>query len=176
MFLPGIAWNLGISQVASEYVLLQDVDNILRENFFEKNILGGNEFICGRPIRHLWGSCYCKKEYIDAVNGFNENCIYMGHDDTDLYKRMEAAGYKMRTFVTDTLHHKAHSKNLTICSQIRQESGNAWKLWWAMEHMNKLLCKELPWTFDSSKVRWSLELLEDRRWLAIRDVASCSNS
>lgn len=104
MFIPTIAWNLGISQVASEYVLLLDVDNILYDHFFEANVLHDNEFICGKPNWHLWGSCLCKKEYIDALGGFNENCIYMGHADTNLYNRLVAAGHSIRSF-SGTLFH-----------------------------------------------------------------------
>jgi hypothetical protein len=171
MFLPTIAWNLGISQVATDYVLLLDVDNILYDHFFESNVLQENDFICGKPIKHLWGSCYCKKNYLDAVNGFNENCIYMGQGDTDLYARLVAAGYAMRTFIPDTLYHKDHPKILTIGSQVRQDSVNAKKIWSYMNHFNQMLTHELRWTPESSKIHWGLEQLEQRRWLAVRDVS-----
>jgi len=170
MFLPATAWNLGISQVASEFVLLLDVDNILYENFFKKNVTADHEFICGKPKRHLWGSCYCKKAYFDAVNGFNENCIYMGYEDEDLYNRLVTAGYSMRSYNFSTIHHKDHPKVLTICNQVRQNGGNAPKIWKSMDSLNRVLAKELFWTADSPKIQWSLEPLEQRRLLAIRDV------
>jgi len=176
MFSPTIAWNLGISQVANEYVLLLDVDNLLDNHFFEANVLCDREFICGKPTRHLWGSCFCKKEYFDAVNGFNENCIYMGHGDTDLYNRLEAAGYSRRRFVSGSLHHKDHPKSLTIGSQIRLNNGNAMRIWDSMARFNGILTRELPWTPDSSKISWHLEQMESRRWLAVRDVASRPNT
>lgn len=173
MFSPTIAWNLGISQVTSEYVLLLDVDNVLYEHFFGVNMVCDNEFICGKPIKHLWGSCLCKKDYIDAVNGFDENCIYMGHGDTNLYHRLEAAGYLRRRFVHDSLYHKDHPKDLTISSQITLNNGNAKKIWVSMKRFNEMLTRELPWTPDSPKTRWRLEPLEPQRWLAVRNVARC---
>jgi GT2 family glycosyltransferase len=170
MFAPGIAWNLGMSQAKSEYLLLLDVDNILREHFFETHLLNEQEFVCGRSIKHLWGSCFCKKDYIDTVNGFNENCLYMGYADTDLYDRLVAAGYSKRTFVAGTIHHKNHPKKLTIESQIRQNNGDAPKIWQHMERFNEMLSRELLWTPASPKIHWSLESLEQGRWQAIRDV------
>jgi len=172
MFLPTIAWNLGLSQATSEYIFMLDVDNILHDHFFEMNVLGGTEFICGKPVHHIWGSCLCRKASIDVVNGFNENCLYMGHGDTDLFNRMVAAGYSMQTFAAHTLYHKEHVKDLTICNQIRQKSGDATKLWFQMMHLNRTLSSELVWTTDSPRTRWNLEKLEPRRWLAIRDVVS----
>jgi glycosyltransferase involved in cell wall biosynthesis len=176
MFSPTIAWNLGISQVTSEYVLLLDVDNILEDHFFESNVLHDNEVIYGKPIPHLWGSCLCKKQDIDAINGFNENCIYMGYGDSDLYERLAAAGHSMRTFVSDTLYHKDHTDALTICSQIRQNIQNTRELWRHMVCFNRILTQQLQWTSESSRIRWNLEQLEPRRWLAVRDVRNRSNT
>jgi hypothetical protein len=153
-------------------VLLLDVDNILQDHFFEANVLQENEFICGKPIPHLWGSCYCKKALIDSVGGFNENCIYMGHGDSDLYNRLSACGYTIKSFVSNSLYHKDHPKELTIHSQIKQGSGNAKKIWQYMARFNQILARELRWTADSKKIRWTLDKLEERRWLAIRDVST----
>jgi hypothetical protein len=98
----------------------------------------------------------------------------MGYGDTDLYDRFLAAGYAMRSFVPATLFHKDHPKDLTIDSQIRQDNGNSIKIWNYMNRFNEILARELPWGQESSKIRWDLEQLEQRRWLATRDASAHS--
>ena len=175
MFAPTLAWNLGISQVKTEYILCLDVDDVLATTFFEQNVFGEKKFICGWGFGSLTGAYYIKKEHHDSVNGFNEEMLYMGYGDIDLYMRLKAAGFSYYSFARNTIRHKDHPVRLKVVNQVQQKDdrvtgNNAYQLWWAFHECNVKISKLLPWTPESSRVQWKLTELDACRFLAERDV------
>ena len=115
MFYQTAAWNLGISQVKTDYVLNVDVDDLLHEDFFEVNSINGNEFSYFAPTecnRHLYGLSWFSKQAFETVNGYSENMLYMQYGDSDFYKRLESAGYTRKHMIDGTATHKPHDDEL----------------------------------------------------------------
>ena len=171
-FLPSHSWNLGISQVETEYVLCVDVDNILRPHFFEVNVPSGSAFINGINVSSLVGTHLTKKERIDVVGGYNENMITMGYQDIDLYNRLHKVGCRSCSFVKDSIRHKQHSRNMTIISYFQDarhlsEDGDR-KVWSKMADLNTTIGHKLTWWADSNRVAYDLTQMEPNRTLAVR--------
>ena len=173
-FNPAHAWNLGISQCQTEYVLLLDIDDILTHDFFDKNAPIDGCFISGWGKHSLFGVCYIKKAYFDKSGGFNENMLYMGNADQDLYKRLEALGYRQMLVLSSTAHHKDHPRNLTIINSFQDASTivpeeHAWHhLRNKMNELNGSIMDLVPWSIKSKRCKWTLTEIEQNRLQAIR--------
>lgn len=99
------AFNLALDHTTCEYVLKLDTDYFLNPyyNFFKAHPVRNDCFYSGcwsyvqndkpKPIfQHLSGLCYARRDYIVAVNGYNEHFSGYGHDDTDLHNRLLVSG------------------------------------------------------------------------------------
>ena len=177
MFCPSIAWNLGIAQANTEYVLLMDVDDTMEPHFFETNVLIENGYICGQGMGSLTGICYIKQEYLNAVGGFSENMLYMGTADWDLYERLRNAGYSQCSLSANSAKHKNHPVTLKIINQLQdtsrlQNNGNSYNMWRHFNYLNVVIGKMLPWSETSPRIQWNVTELEMNRYLALRDVVS----
>ena len=177
MFLLSHAWNIGISQVQTENILLFDVDNIMLPNFFTANTLVENSAIVGMLTPdswHLTGICFTATEIINRVGGFNENMVYMGHHDIDLYNRMHKAGCKLYGFATGTAIHKDHPRHMNTVNQWVDTNSLSdevhYNVYETMNELNRRIAEHLPWSFASRRVEWNLTKIANSRFLAERKI------
>ena len=170
------ALNLAISQVKTEYILKLDVDYLLHDDFFDKNILAENEFICGCKLvkyynadNSLYGCLFTKKEYIDTIGGYNENLIFYGADDTNLYNRL-ATQYKQVMLSIDSVTHIPHSNKMSFVNQLQYapDTVNYDSFYVVLNWFNN---KILSFGWDKNNcLQWHIQQLEYNRYLAIRSV------
>ena len=172
IFHKELALNLALSQVETANFLMLDVDYILKSDFFEKNILHENEFITGHGEHgqgSLSGFIYCKKQYADAIGGYNENLPYWGFADTDFFYRLKMFGFTYKIAVG--VHHKPHSESLTFANQFKwgnNQKVNTDPLKFATWSANKAIAEQIGWTADIPHVQWQLDEITPSVYLAVR--------
>ena len=190
-FILGVAANLGFTYTTFPYVLKLDVDYLLSDDFFIQNTIRENEFVTGYWKDPTSGLLYTEKHWWNLCNGYNENILYWGADDVDLYSRMRQQKLVHKYVVKDTITHQEHAVTLSLIHQfqwlpsniLNDKVGNHYymdkeqydvsnvgvinlknQVQWFTEHLLKLI----PWTPDVLRIQWKLEEIEPNRYLAIR--------
>jgi len=117
------AFNLAARLTTKNRILKIDADVKILPGFFEKHPLKKEHFFAGnwRMARnenetHLNGNLFVFREDFFRVYGYNEYFKTYGWDDTDLFDRLEAAGFKRNCFDYDTLYHIEHQGRMTYQS------------------------------------------------------------
>lgn len=119
------AFNLAISLAKYDKIIKFDCDINIKPEFYTINQnfaeLSNNSFYTGdwktSKQPYLNGQLIINKLDFMKINGYNENIIDYGYDDTDLYIRLNKAGLNHIIFKdTDTsnqsvIYHKDHSDN-----------------------------------------------------------------
>jgi len=178
-FIISIAMNLACSQATYPFILKLDIDYLLHDDFFDKNIIRNNEFISGDqidPNRH--GALYVSKTDFDKVNGYNENLIYHGGDDQDIYERLARQQLIWKFFVNDTFTHMYHTRLQGIKNQyqyipdkllqLKNSDDFITKLNKESLDLNRRIYTRLPWSHDMPRTQWQLTPIEPNRFLALR--------
>jgi len=90
-----MAYNLAASLASGDILYKLDADYVTKEGFFENHLPEGT-FYCGNyklarddNEKHLNGCLVVKKQDFDKVNGYNENIVTYGWEDSDIYNRLE---------------------------------------------------------------------------------------
>ena len=124
------ACNLAAQFTTKTNICKADVDHILKQDFFEKYKPDEKSFFAGNyRLARSWnekflnGLVYLKRDIFFSVNGYNENIIKYGYDDTDLYKRLEANCIERLDISPDDAEHIEHS------NYERGISENFWDSW-----------------------------------------------
>lgn len=117
------AFNVGARFTSFNKLLKLDSDIILKNNFFEKNILRRGIFYTGNwqiarneNETHLNGQVYVFRKDFFKVNGYNEFLFWYGYDDTDFYKRLQLSGIKRFNLDIETLEHVPHENRTRLKS------------------------------------------------------------
>ena len=168
----GIARNLAVEYATFPYILDMDVDYVLKENFFSKqNHIPSEQTFVGRLVhKNTGGLIYYHKDMWRAINGYDENIIYWGHEDIDFRKRLLKAGYKEQQYEIDCVKHTPHMHELSLCNQLSGKiEGDCVQMKKIMYTFNCNMVSFVPWTPQSPRIKWGVTQLEDRRFLAIRN-------
>ena len=173
MFLPNHAWNLGLSQVQTDFVLVIDVDDVITPDFFAINRLDdASVFFTGCDFTDstrtgLYGVLYINTKHICDIGGYNENLIYMGYGDIDLCNRLKESGLRSQVIDKKTMQHKRHAPNLTMKNQIVGFDDSKREVRRLACSFNTQLAKLVSW--DGSNVtQWSLFELQRNRLVSVR--------
>ena len=91
------SFNLASDMCQCSEILKLDVDYFLNPyyNFFDFYEINENCFLTGTwkyeipTLMYLNGMIYIKKENFQKVNGYREDLASYGHEDTDLYERLQ---------------------------------------------------------------------------------------
>ena len=165
----GIACNLGISMAQHPYILKLDVDYELRRDFFEQNVPEENTFIQKWSNQNT-GLFYLKKSMWAAINGFDEDMPFWGHNDIDFRDRLVAAGFKRKDWVRGSFRHKPHSMDMRATQFSRKIQGNTWDMLLRVAKFQEFLSLHSPWSPEAMRIRWVISKVSDRMFLAERDV------
>lgn len=130
------AYNLAFSLARGEWILKLDCDTVLHKSFFELNPAPTTEDIYFRFFwenakddneQHLNGVFMAKAAALARIHGYDERITTYGWDDSDLYKRLEAAytasptttttTLKPRQFDPKSLFHMTHGDDLRGANQ-----------------------------------------------------------
>jgi hypothetical protein len=113
-----LAYNIAVQCSKYNKILKLDADDILKEDFFEKNVLDVGTFLTGdwklarnENETHLNGIVFIDRELFFKIAGYNEMIQTYGYDDTDLYERASEHSVK-KSIDLNTVSHIAHSDNL----------------------------------------------------------------
>lgn len=174
------ALNLAILMAKYPYLLKIDVDCTLSDGFFTNNTLVNDEYLSGRNHPGLCGLVYISKERIEGIGAYNENLIYYGHDDRDLYHRLERNGLSFRSIEPNSAFHKEHSPVMSIVGQVCPSrdgisAGIAFRLKCLFGNINAALIEALPWTEGSIRAKWDILETEKNRYQAIRNQCNKRN-
>jgi predicted glycosyltransferase involved in capsule biosynthesis len=175
-----IANNLGYVNCNHEYILKLDVDYVLSEDFFEKNIPSYSSYVCGIGNEYpdkwnLYGLMYVGRQLWGAVGGFNENMIYYGREDEDFADRLSKMGLHRQLFRQDTVKHIPHTIALSLVHQIGTLNKNNDKekdhIRYVFVEINKIIAQNFAWSNVAKMARWDISELDFNRYLAIRNVS-----
>lgn len=115
--------NLALKLCTKQEVLKVDSDYILSPyfNFFEKNSISDDTFVCGEKdsisednniqfYKYLRGLLYVRKVFLDEIGGYNENmCEYYAGEDMEIETRLKLYGLNQKNISLDyTLIHIPH--------------------------------------------------------------------
>jgi len=154
------AYNLAAGFTTRTNICKVDCDYILKNDFFnkyepdQKSFYAGNHNICrDRNEKFLNGLVYLKRDIFFSVNGYNENIIKYGYDDTDLYKRLETNCIERLDISPDDAEHIEHPND------VRGISENFWDSWpenadSLIENMN--LSSARIWSTDDRRASYHI--------------------
>jgi len=168
-WVTAIARNIACKHAAFDKMLMLDVDYTLSENFFERHGVEDNKFISGDQCKDSRsGLVYLTKNQFEAVNGYNENLMYWGYADTDLYNRLSQAGFTQEYADLRCVTHQPHDISMSFENQIRLNNIPSGEM---LVQFNRHLCNSIPWTPQSKRIEWSVNQTEHpNRFLAVRNL------
>ncbi|CAF2076917.1 unnamed protein product [Rotaria magnacalcarata] len=119
------AYNLAAKLVPNgSFMLKVDCDTTLAPDFLLQHSLKKAIFYAGNwrlakteNARHLNGIFYIENVHFQAIHGFDERIQTYGHDDTDLYSRLNASGLALVPFDMTKVYHLDHPPNLRLSKQ-----------------------------------------------------------
>lgn len=84
----GRAFNLGFNIAEGDYILRLNADTEVIFEEFNKINLKNKSYINFKFGDGDYGNFLCSKNYIEAINGYNEFIFGWGYDDHDLHRRL----------------------------------------------------------------------------------------
>ena len=107
------AYNLAAKFVPSGSMMLKvDCDTVLSVDFLKRHPMEELVFYAddwktaaNENQKHLNGVFYVKYSYFAEVNGFDERLQTYGNDETDLYDRLNASGFRMKRLDLTKIYH-----------------------------------------------------------------------
>ncbi|MEK7991073.1 MAG: glycosyltransferase, partial [Thiotrichaceae bacterium] len=121
-----IAFNLGFRAAKFDKILKVDADILLKEQFFEKNMITRDSFIAGdwkkapKGQTHINGFFYIYRDNLLKVAGFNEFITTYGWDDDDLYQRLDNLSLERVCVDLDSIYHIPHDDVLRHGEQLTE--------------------------------------------------------
>jgi len=116
--------NTGIRFASSNYILKLDSDIKVNEHIFDHlqfidTLQGFNEIesLIDDNSKHLFGTCFFKKDMFLRVNGYNEDIENYGFEDVDFYKRLSELYEKIHISSVDMGIHIPHSDDIRLENQ-----------------------------------------------------------
>ena len=137
------AYNLAAQLARGEVLLKVDSDTWLHEGFLRQHALPPRTFYAGDWKRapdenawHLNGVVLLRREDYAAVAGYDERIRYYGHDDTDLYSRLQ-----------QELGLRRACLDYTMISHVGADHASRGNITWAHEFFHKRATQQvwLPW-------------------------------
>ena len=90
------AFNIGLLCSSNENIYKLDCDDIVRSDLIIEHPLDENSFYAGnwkdaktQNELQINGKLFCQFKNFNKVNFYNENIIYYGWDDDDIYLRLD---------------------------------------------------------------------------------------
>ena len=150
-------------------MLMLDVDYVLSKNFLEKHAIDDTRFISGDGNKdERSGLVYLTKKHFNIVNGYNENLMYWGYADTDLYNRLSKAGFIQEYADLNYVIHLPHSHSMSLNNQMSLNNLIDKRI---LIPFNRQLCNSIPWNTQSNRIKWLLNHTDHpNRFLAIRNL------
>jgi hypothetical protein len=116
LYMRTYAQNLAVQFSKYNKILKLDSDVILKDKFFENNVLNTGEFIVGNFLcardeneRSTHGNIYLYLDDYMKIGGYNELIHTYGNDDSDFSFRLQIIGcLKEKIFDLDTIYHVPH--------------------------------------------------------------------
>ena len=158
------AFNIGFHKASGKKILKLDADIVLQKDFFHKHLLKKGFFFAGNGKkakneneRFLNGICYCFKDDLEKVNGYNEYIRSYGFDDDDLYNRLQMAGLKKLDVDSNSVYHIPHENRHSSQNQfLKGVNIPDKKLSWIKNLTNQILVeKHYQWDKDSIAVTYT---------------------
>jgi glycosyltransferase involved in cell wall biosynthesis len=142
------AYNIAIQLATSGIILKMDSDFELFKGFFNNHDIKYHSFLYGgHCVGGFYGFCGFYKKIFFMVNGFNERIIGYGHDDKDLFLRLQyIAGAEPIKIKKEFIYHIPHSYISKIGNQEVVENVRT------SCNRNVLIAKENPWTIKDKMV------------------------
>ena len=137
------AYNLAAQLARGEVLLKVDSDTWLHEGFLRQHALPPRTFYAGDWKRapdenawHLNGVVLLRREDYAAVAGYDERIRYYGHDDTDLYSRLQ-----------QELGLRRACLDYAMISHVGADHASRGNITWAHEFFHKRATQQvwLPW-------------------------------
>jgi len=118
------AYNIAAQYVTGDIILKMDSDYIIKSGFFDYHKMSYNTFMFGGGgTGGLYGFLGVYKNNFFLVNGYNERLINYGHDDKDIFLRLQySAGICPAKIDKNLLYHIPHSYQSRIENQRSKES------------------------------------------------------
>jgi hypothetical protein len=173
-WVTAIARNIACKYALYDKMLMLDVDYILSKNFLDKHDIDDTKFISGDSIKdERSGLVYLTKNQFNAVNGYNENLMYWGYADTDIYDRLSKAGFLQEYADLNYVVHQPHSQSMSFENQICLNNIPSKGM---LVQFNRQLCNSIPWTTQSNRIKWLLNHTDHpNRFFAIRNLQRDKN-
>lgn len=122
------AFNLAASLAKSYWIAKVDIDYRIDSGFFGQFDLPADAFIRGdwefamtQEDKFLNGFLLVRKQVYFLINGYNENLIAYGYDDSDFYSRLTSAGLTPISLVPKWIHHVPHDDTLRLANQTTED-------------------------------------------------------
>jgi hypothetical protein len=89
------AKNAAIRATSTEWVFYVDADICFDENLPNTFLIDPDNFYQGQEstITPIFGSTIFTRSQFNEINGYNENLVGYGYEDTDFFKRLISSGY-----------------------------------------------------------------------------------
>ncbi len=132
------AYNVGLSECSSDFILKLDNDHRISESFFRDNYIGGNtEALLGswRMARdpsqvYINGAFYIRTETLRKIGCFNEFITTYGWDDTYLHESLFASGAGIGLIKPHTIEHieqthesRTRNQNISLENELANSVG-----------------------------------------------------
>ena len=152
-----LAFNLAAQFTTRSNICKADCDYILSDTFLNKYKPNENSFFAGNyklardwNERFLNGLSYFKRDVFFSVNGYSENILTYGYDDSDLYKRLELNLIRRLDIDPDDAKHIEHS------NKARGLSENFWDAPFSGFDKNIEISKNMFWCNESKSSQYHI--------------------
>jgi glycosyltransferase involved in cell wall biosynthesis len=171
------AFNLGICRSSGSVILKCDADCLPHAAVAGLRPGAGHFFAgyweSGAKIGKLSvnGQCLFARSQFDAVHGYSEYIRTYGHDDTDFYRRLAAAGFARREIPAADLDFIPHPHEARMACQIdpADRGIEAWLRGNIVfnETRNLFLARVLPWGRQRARAQYRT-VKKDGAWEVVR--------
>ncbi|CAM2712861.1 unnamed protein product [Rotaria socialis] len=153
------AYNLAAKLAPNgSFMLKVDCDTTLAPDFLQWHSLKKGMFYAGNwrlieteNSKHLNGIFYIETVYFQAIHGFDERIQTYGHDDTDLYSRLNESGLDLVPFDKTKVYHLDHPPNLRLSKQPIHDAS------FEIEKNRFLRSFVLAWNRSNKKVSFHIQ-------------------
>lgn len=129
------ARNLGAAQASAEWLVFIDADIRVAPDMLERvrPLLEPGTFLTARATAdaasaQVWGTFACPREAFVAVEGYDEILDAWGHEDEDLYLRLQAHGLRrgyLPPGLVSPIEHDDSQRNVSAHDRWENEAANA---------------------------------------------------